>query len=104
MQFIPLTPTSCILRESAYALADDRREMKAARYLNARINRDVNLEDKDLIERVQAGMGSSSFRTGPLGREEICLRHFAEQIRETIPLARNPEKPPRAEIDAALAH
>ncbi len=102
MQFIPLTPTSCILRECAYALPDDRREMKAARYLNARINRSVNLEDKDLIERVQAGMGSSSFRTGPLGREEVCLRHFAEQMREVIPLARNPERPARADLEAAL--
>jgi phenylpropionate dioxygenase-like ring-hydroxylating dioxygenase large terminal subunit len=102
MQFIPLTPTSCILRESAYALPDARREMKAARYLNTRINRSVNLEDKDLIERVQAGMGSSSFRTGPLGREEICLRHFAEQMRETIPLARSPERPAQSAIDAAL--
>jgi phenylpropionate dioxygenase-like ring-hydroxylating dioxygenase large terminal subunit len=102
MQFIPLTPTSCLLRESAYALPDARREMKAARYLNIRINRDVNREDKDLIERVQAGMGSSSFSTGPLGRDEICLRHFAEEMRKTIPLARSPERPPQAAIDAAL--
>lgn len=102
MQFIPLTATSCILRESAYALPDARREMKAARYLNIRINRDVNREDKDLIERVQAGMGSSSFTAGPLGREEICLRHFAEEMREAIPLARSPVRPAQAEIDAAL--
>jgi phenylpropionate dioxygenase-like ring-hydroxylating dioxygenase large terminal subunit len=103
MQFIPLTPTRSLLRECAYALPDDRREMKAARYLNWRINRDVNREDKDLIERVQAGMGSSTFTTGPLGREEICLRDFAARMRETIPLARRPEKPARAEIEAALA-
>jgi phenylpropionate dioxygenase-like ring-hydroxylating dioxygenase large terminal subunit len=102
MQFIPLTATTCILRECAYALDDDRREMKAARYLNARINRSVNLEDKDLIERVQAGMGSSTFTTGPLGREEILLRKFASQMRDAIPLARRPEKPGREEIDAAL--
>ncbi|OFX06148.1 MAG: 2Fe-2S ferredoxin [Alphaproteobacteria bacterium RIFCSPHIGHO2_12_FULL_63_12] len=103
MQFIPLTPTSCLLRECAYALDDDRREMKLARYLNCRINRSVNLEDKDLIERVQAGMGSSVFRTGPLGREEILLRKFAGQMRDAIPLARRREKPAREEIDAALA-
>jgi len=102
MQFIPLTPTSCILRESAYALPDDRREMRVARYLNARINRDVNREDKDLIERVQAGMASSSFRTGPLGRGEICLRHFADQMRDTIPLARHAAKPASAEVLAAF--
>lgn len=103
MQFIPLTATTCLLRECAYALSDGRREMKVARYLNWRINRYVNREDKDLIERVQAGMGSSTFKTGPLGREEILLRHFAGQMRDAIPLARRREKPPRAELEAALA-
>lgn len=103
MQFIPLTPTTCLLRECAYALGDDRREMKLSRYLNTRINRSVNLEDKDLIERVQAGMGSSQFKSGPLGREEILLRKFAEQMRNAIPLARRREKPGREEMEAALA-
>lgn len=102
MQFLPLTPTSCVLRECAYALPDDRREMRAARYLNIRINRDVNREDTELIERVQAGMGSSSFQFGPLGREEICLRHFAQQIREAIPLARHRVKPSTDEVGAAF--
>lgn len=103
MQFIPLTPTSCILRENAYGLDDDRREMKAVRYLNVRINRTVNREDKDLIERVQAGMGSSSFQSGPLGKSEVCLRHFADRMRETIPLAREREKPGRDAFERALA-
>ncbi len=93
MQFIPLTPTKCLLRESAYALPDTRREMRLARYLNTRINRNVNREDKSLIERVQAGMGSSSFSTGPLGQSEIALRDFAEQVRRVIPAAAYPEKP-----------
>ena len=103
MQFIPLTATTCVLRESAYALDDNRREMKASRYLNVRINRIVNREDKDLIERVQAGMGSSSFASGPLGKSEICLRHFAEQMRATIPLARERHKPSQDAIQAAFA-
>lgn len=93
MQFIPVSPTRCILRDAAYALPDSRREMHAARYLNQRINREVNAEDTDLIERVQAGMGSSSFAAGPLGESEICLRHFAERMRAAIPAARHPVKP-----------
>jgi hypothetical protein len=76
--------------------------MKAARYLNIRINRSVNREDKDLIERVQAGMGSSSFASGPLGKNEICLRDFAERMRETIPIARYRHQPSREELEAAL--
>jgi len=103
MQFIPLTPTTCILRDGAYALPDDRREMRAARYLNQRINREVNIEDKGLIERVQDGMGTSCFTVGPLGRNEICLRSFAERMRETIPLSREPQRPSSARLEAALA-
>jgi phenylpropionate dioxygenase-like ring-hydroxylating dioxygenase large terminal subunit len=67
--------------------------MRAARYLNWRINRKVNLEDKALIERVQAGMGSSSYTVGPLSENEVCLRSFARRMRALIPesrYARNP--------------
>jgi carnitine monooxygenase subunit len=103
MQFIPLSPTTCILRDGAYALPDDRREMRLARYLNIRINRDVNREDQGLIERVQDGMGSSSFSAGPLGRNEICLRNFAERIRAAIPLARERAHPGRERLEAGLA-
>lgn len=102
MQFIPLSPTRCILRDGAYALPDSRREMRAARYLNQRINRDVNAEDKTLIERVQDGMGTSPFKAGPLGRNEICLRAFAQRMRATIPIAAEVEHPGREALRAAL--
>jgi carnitine monooxygenase subunit len=102
MQFIPLTATSCILRDGAYALPDDRRAMKAARYLNQRINRVVNMEDKGLIERVQDGMGTSQFVQGPLGKNEICLRSFAQRMRQTIPLSAQPQRPSHERLRAAL--
>jgi phenylpropionate dioxygenase-like ring-hydroxylating dioxygenase large terminal subunit len=88
MQFVPVSPTETIVRDAAYALPDDRREMRAARYLNVRVNRRVGLEDQDLIERVQAGMGSSSFTSGPFGGNEVCLRGLAARMRETIPVSR----------------
>ena len=53
--------------------------MKAARYLNWRINRRVNAEDTALIRRVQQGMASRLYRPGPLGASEVCLRSFARQ-------------------------
>ncbi len=62
--------------------------MRAARYLNWRINRQVSLEDKALIERVQAGMGSEGYTSGPLGKGEVCLRSFARRMRELIPESR----------------
>ncbi|TPG20141.1 aromatic ring-hydroxylating dioxygenase subunit alpha [Sphingomonas koreensis] len=93
MQFIPVSPTETLIREISYALPDDRREMKAARYLNWRINRQVNAEDTVLIERVQAGMASSRFTVGPIGESEVCLRNFARKVRELIPEARQHRAP-----------
>ena len=79
MQFLPVSATETVIREISYALPDGRREMKAARYLNWRINRRVNAEDTELISRVQAGMASPSYIAGPLGTSEVCLRSFARK-------------------------
>lgn len=93
MQFLPVSPTQTLIREISYAIADDRREMRAARYLNWRINRQVNAEDTALITRVQTGMASRSFSIGPLGTSEVCLRHFCKRMREIIPQAREEQSP-----------
>jgi phenylpropionate dioxygenase-like ring-hydroxylating dioxygenase large terminal subunit len=88
MQMIPISPTETLIREIAYAHPDGRREMRAARYLNWRINRRVSAEDKALIERVQSGMHSRSYSPGPLGRNEVALRSFAQRMRDLIPESR----------------
>ena len=92
MQFLPVSPTQTLIREIAYVHPDARREMRAARYLNWRINRKVNIEDKALIERVQTGMSSSSFGAGPLSESEVCLRSFARRMRSLIPQSRHAAK------------
>jgi phenylpropionate dioxygenase-like ring-hydroxylating dioxygenase large terminal subunit len=92
MQFIPVSATETVIREIAYVLPDERREVRAARYLNWRINRQVNAEDTDLIARVQAGMGSSSYETGPLGPGEVCLAAFADRLTRFIPETRQDER------------
>jgi phenylpropionate dioxygenase-like ring-hydroxylating dioxygenase large terminal subunit len=95
MHFVPVGPTETLIREVSYARPDARREMKAARYLNWRINRRVNAEDTALIRRVQQGMGSSSYTPGPLGRSEVCLRSFAQKLRCLIPETRLASPPAR---------
>jgi carnitine monooxygenase subunit len=100
MQFLPVSPTETVIREISYALPDAntperwRREMKAARYLNWRINRRVNEEDTALIRGVQQGMASRSYVPGPLGESEVCLRSFARKLRRLIPEA-NLHRPPQ---------
>jgi phenylpropionate dioxygenase-like ring-hydroxylating dioxygenase large terminal subunit len=93
MQFLPVSPTETVIREISYALPDDRREMRASRYLNWRINRRVNAEDTELISRVQAGMQSPTYVAGPLGTSEVCLRSFAQKLRRLIQQARL-DRPP----------
>jgi phenylpropionate dioxygenase-like ring-hydroxylating dioxygenase large terminal subunit len=93
MQWLPAGPTTCLIREISYVLPDDRREMRAARYLNWRINRQVNAEDTVLITRVQDGMESRSFSMGPLSDKEVCLKNFCKRMRKIIPEARQGEQP-----------
>jgi phenylpropionate dioxygenase-like ring-hydroxylating dioxygenase large terminal subunit len=94
MHFVPVSPTETLIREISYAVPDGRREMRAARYLNWRINRRVNEEDTALIRRVQQGMTSSYYRPGPLGQSEVSLRSFATRLRALIPEARLERAPP----------
>ena len=95
MQFLPVSPTETLIREIAYVHPDNRREMRATRYLNWRINRRVNIEDKKLIERVQEGMGSVGYTVGPLSNGEVCLRSFARRMRTLIPESRLHRPPAR---------
>jgi carnitine monooxygenase subunit len=95
MQFLPVSPTETLIREIAYVHPDARREMRAARYLNWRINRRVSIEDRRLIERVQAGMASDAYTVGPLGESEVCLKSFARRMRDLIPESRAPRAPGR---------
>ncbi|HTC17299.1 MAG TPA: aromatic ring-hydroxylating dioxygenase subunit alpha [Steroidobacteraceae bacterium] len=97
MQFLPVSPSETMIREIAYVHPESAgsRELRAARYLNWRINRRVSLEDKALIERVQAGMASSSYTSGPLSEGEVCLRSFARRMRSLIPESALPHAPAR---------
>jgi phenylpropionate dioxygenase-like ring-hydroxylating dioxygenase large terminal subunit len=94
MQFLPVSATETVIREISYAVPDERREMRAARHLNWRINRRVNAEDTELITRVQLGMQSARYEPGPLGKSEVCLRSFATKLRKLIPEARLSSPPP----------
>jgi phenylpropionate dioxygenase-like ring-hydroxylating dioxygenase large terminal subunit len=85
MQLLPVSASETLIREIAYALPDNRREVGAARYLNWRINRQVNAEDTKLLIGVQQGMTSSSYSTGPLSSSEVCLSAFARRFREALP-------------------
>jgi phenylpropionate dioxygenase-like ring-hydroxylating dioxygenase large terminal subunit len=92
-QILPNGPGKCIIRACNFGLPDDRREMKLVRYLNGRINRQVQREDEFLCARAQRGMTSSSYEPGPLSEHEHCMIDFHNLIRERIPATREPRPP-----------
>lgn len=98
-QILPTGPTRSVSRSRSFALADPRREMRVARYLNQRINRQVGREDVDLVEGVQAGLGSRSYKVGQLSRRESRVKQFHDLIRERISLNRCHEKPTATGLD-----
>jgi phenylpropionate dioxygenase-like ring-hydroxylating dioxygenase large terminal subunit len=92
-QVLPDGPGRCIIRGGVFGLPDDRREMRAVRYLGSRINTQVNNEDKWLCARVQRGLSSGSYKPGPLSQLEGYMLEFHHLLRERIPEFRLPSAP-----------
>ena len=103
---LPLAAGRTLIRCRSFGFPDDRREMKAARYLCSRLNMRVQSEDEALTESVQRGLASGAYTQGILSSKEVVLAGFQDWIRARIPLAGQPEMPAKgtmAERNAALA-
>lgn len=95
-QILPIAPGRSLSRSHAYALPDNRREMRAARWLNQRINSQVGKEDVGLVEGTQAGLASLGYGKGLLSKKEARVKLFQDRLREEVPLMRLPHPPERA--------
>lgn len=95
---LPLDAERCEIRSFAVAFPDDRREMRAARYLNRRITRSVLKEDLEFCQWTNEGVRSSGYQGGLLSSLESGVRRFHEQVRALIPVAGCPEPPPAGRI------
>ena len=87
-QILPLGPNRTRLHGHEFAVEDDRREMRAARYLNRRIDDRVMKEDRDFCTWTDGGLRSRSYSGGPLSELEVGVGRFQDRIRELIPVAR----------------
>lgn len=99
-QILPVAPGAALFRSRAFALPDERREMRAARYLNQRINRIVGREDVDLVQGVQAGLASRGYGTGILSGKEVRVRQMQALILGALPVAGEAEPPPPGQMAA----
>jgi phenylpropionate dioxygenase-like ring-hydroxylating dioxygenase large terminal subunit/AcrR family transcriptional regulator len=102
---LPLGAGRTLVRSRSFGFKDDRREMKAARWLCSRLNSRVQAEDEILTESVQRGLASGAYSQGILSSKEVVLAGFQDWIRGRLPVARLVEAPAKgtmAERNAAL--
>ena len=97
-QLVPVGPGECVLRGRTYALPDERRETRAARYLSNRINWRVQDEDNALTLSVQGGLGSSAYGVGLLSDKEVVVKGFQDWIRDRLPVAGLHKAPPAGTV------
>ncbi len=94
-QTLPLGPERCRIHGLSLAQTDDRREMRAARYLGRRILRGALERDAEICRFVDAGLRSSASTSGAWSELEMGVGRFRERIRERIPVATSAARPPR---------
>jgi phenylpropionate dioxygenase-like ring-hydroxylating dioxygenase large terminal subunit len=102
---LPLGAGRTLIRARSFGFPDERREMRAARFLSSRLNARVQAEDEVLTESVQRGLASGAYSQGILSSKEVVLAGFQDWIRERLPVARSvkaPAKGTMAERNATL--
>ena len=102
-QVLPMGPDRCRIEGFSLALDDDRREMRAARYLNQRITRQVTNEDIAFCHWTDGGLRSSGYPGGVLSDLEFGVRDFQAWIRELLPVANRAEAPATGMVSALNA-
>ena len=82
----PVTIERTVQRGNYYGTADNRREMKLARYLVNRIDRETAREDTQLIVWSSEAMKSTAFPGIILSDLESGVRYYHDELRAMIPI------------------
>ncbi len=92
-QILPKGPTKSTIRVPFFVRPGSRREAKAMLYLANRINAQIGQEDKELCERVQAGLSSHNYQPGPLSEYEMPVKDMHARLRAACPVVRLKDRP-----------
>ena len=101
----PVAVDRTMQRSASYALPDERREMRLARYLSDRIDRVTGREDIQLIVWSWEAMQSSGFSGTILSDLEAGVRDYHDELRRRIPVLNLEDEPSAgtlADINASL--
>jgi phenylpropionate dioxygenase-like ring-hydroxylating dioxygenase large terminal subunit len=103
----PVSPDRTIQRGRQFALPDPRREMKLARHLALRIDRETGREDTQLIIWSSEAPRSSGYAGTILSDLEAGVKAYHDALKECLPvcgLSTEPEPGSLARVNALLSH
>lgn len=92
-QEVPVSATETIQRGGTLRYADESREMRAARYLSGRIDRDTAKEDQMLTVWSCEATRSSAYDGIILSDLEYGLASFYDHLQAVMPVVRQAEEP-----------
>jgi phenylpropionate dioxygenase-like ring-hydroxylating dioxygenase large terminal subunit/AcrR family transcriptional regulator len=90
---IPKSTNATWFLGCSYGLADDRREVRVARFLNNRINTITDREDDAFVRWMQEGLSSSAFPQQKLSSLEHGVKRFHQTIQQALPVGRLAQAP-----------
>ncbi len=82
----PLSATKTVQKGGVLRHADETREMKAARYLSGRIDRDTGKEDQMLVVWASEATKSSAFTKIILSDLEFGVKTYHDHLRRVMPV------------------
>ena len=92
-QEYPLSTGKTLQRGGVYRYREESRELRLARYLSTRIDRNTQREDDQLIEWSWEAMQSSGYDNIILSDLEQGVRGYHDRLREAIPVTTLEEAP-----------
>jgi phenylpropionate dioxygenase-like ring-hydroxylating dioxygenase large terminal subunit len=104
-QEFPISSKETLLRGATYRLRDEDRQLRAARYLALRIDRETTREDQQLTIWSNEAMKSAAFEGFHLSDLEYGVRSHHDQLRRLLPvmtLDTVPDETRLAKINAEL--
>lgn len=98
---LPTDPGHTTLTGRQYRYQNETRQMRAARYLAMRIDRETSAEDQQLSIWSNESMRSEGFEGFHLSDLEYGLRRHHDQLRGLLPVMALPAAPPEGEMQRA---
>ncbi|WP_225029627.1 aromatic ring-hydroxylating oxygenase subunit alpha [Xinfangfangia pollutisoli] len=95
---LPIEPSRTLLTGRQYRYPNETRQMRLARYLATRIDRETSAEDQQLSIWSNESMLSEGFEGFHLSDLEYGLRRHHDQLRRLLPVTTRAEPPPEDEM------